>query len=103
MTTKKLGEGATPGPWTVSNEKEIGRHVCVVDEQDVTVCRVYQQPYDTWNAKDTARLISRAPLLVEAREVLARLADIGSTQELPRRIRDLAHEARALLQKLDAE
>ena len=52
-------------------------------------------------AEANARLIAKAPLLDECRELLKTFGDIGSTQELPRRIRDLAHAARQLLAKLE--
>jgi hypothetical protein len=46
----------------------------VVDEQEVTVADVPQQPMDTWEATDTARLIAAAPELYAA---LANLYDNG--------------------------
>ena len=55
-----------PGPWSVDEEREEGGHYRVVDEQDVTVCRVYQQPFDTWQALDTAQLIAAAPNMLQA-------------------------------------
>ena len=55
----------TPGPWSAEPTDTDG-HVLVVDEQDVSVCRVYQQPHDTWQAADTAALIAAAPDLLAA-------------------------------------
>jgi len=53
----------TPGPWSAL-ETEWGAKV--VDEQEVTVADVPQQPMDTWEASATARLIAAAPDLYAA-------------------------------------
>lgn len=55
----------TPGPWT-AEEKDKDGHVVVADVQGVSICRCYQQPYDTWRAIDTANLIAAAPDMLEA-------------------------------------
>jgi len=38
----------------------------VMDEQEVTIALCYQQPFDTWKARDNAKLIKAAPELLEA-------------------------------------
>jgi hypothetical protein len=69
---RELLEITTPERWSIYEESS--GHAMVVDCQDVSVCRVYQQPDDTWRALDTARLISRVknnlPALLEAAEAL---------------------------------
>lgn len=56
----------TPGPWSIERTSDHGAAYRVMDEQEVTVALVYQQPYDTWAAKDNAALIASAPdLLIE--------------------------------------
>ncbi len=57
---------STPGPWRLllddeAQNDDAGTFYKVVDVQDVTVADVPQQPEDTWNAADTARLIAAAP------------------------------------------
>ena len=58
----------TPGPWRVEDTDDFGARMRVMDQQEVTVALVYQQPFDTWTAKDNARLIAAAPALLEALE-----------------------------------
>jgi hypothetical protein len=56
----------TPRPWH-AEEPEHSGHVVIADEQDVSICRCYQQPHDTWTASANAALIVRA---VNTRELL---------------------------------
>jgi hypothetical protein len=56
----------TPRPWHVEEPDEKG-HVVIADEQDVSICRCYQQPHDTWTAAANAALIVGA---VNTRELL---------------------------------
>jgi hypothetical protein len=49
----------TPRPWH-AEEPDAKGHVIIADEQDVSVCRCYQQPHDTWTAAANAGLIVRA-------------------------------------------
>jgi hypothetical protein len=51
----------TPGPWRAEEPDENG-HVLVVDVQEVSVARCYQQPYDTWLAADNAALVRPPPI-----------------------------------------
>jgi hypothetical protein len=57
----------TPGPRTI--EAETDGHVLVLDEQGVTICRCYQQPHDTWTARDNALLIAASSKLFEALQI----------------------------------
>jgi hypothetical protein len=50
----------TPLPWTIERTKDHGAAYRIMDEQEVTVALCYQQPYDTWRAKDNAAFIVRA-------------------------------------------
>jgi hypothetical protein len=54
--------GTTPSPWRMEPPDGDG-HVRVVDVQDVTVARFYQQPLDTWSALDNAKASVKAPEL----------------------------------------
>jgi hypothetical protein len=69
----------TPGPWItqIPSEDSNGIFVKVVDAQDVTVADVPQQPYDTWQATDNARLIAAAPELLRIVKTLCEYADVG--------------------------
>jgi hypothetical protein len=49
----------TPRPWHPEEPDDKG-HVIVADEQDISICRCYQQPHDTWTAAANAALIVRA-------------------------------------------
>jgi hypothetical protein len=51
-------ELSTPERWDYHQESS--GHAVVVDCQDVTICRVYQQPRDTWMALDNAAFIATA-------------------------------------------
>lgn len=51
-------ELTTPERWEYHHESS--GHAVVVDCQDVTICRVYQQPHDTWLALDNAIFIATA-------------------------------------------
>jgi hypothetical protein len=53
----------TPGPRTI--EEETDGNVLVLDEQGVTICRCYQQPHDTWKARDNALLIAASSKFFE--------------------------------------
>lgn len=96
-------EAATPERWDFHQERS--GHATVVDCQDVTVCRVYQQPYDTWQALDTAEFIALAhntmPLLLEAVERLEymqqTIAELASMNPFLRDVFDLN---KAVLEKL---
>ena len=56
----------TPGPWTIEKTNDHDASYRVMDEQEVTIALCYQQPGDTWKAKDNAHLIAAAPALYEA-------------------------------------
>ena len=59
----------TPGPWTFYKTTHGAK---VTDVQDVTVADVPQQPLDTWQATDTARLLAATPeLLAALKELIA--------------------------------
>lgn len=97
----KLGEGSTPGPWHESDHGEIcagGRRVAFI--QPLARDGMHRGKED----KANARLIAKAPLLVEAREVLKAVVDhYCRTRELVEI--DDSHpvkRARALLAKLEA-
>jgi len=62
----------TPGPWT-SHKTSFGAKV--VDVQDVTVADIPQQPEDTWQAVDTAKIIAATPKLLEAAKKLVAIDD----------------------------
>jgi hypothetical protein len=66
----------TPGPRTI--EAETDGNVLVIDEQGVTICRCYQQPHDTWSARDNALLIAAAPKLHEALQIAEVLVSASS-------------------------
>lgn len=51
----------------------------VVDVQDVTIARFYQQPHDTWSALDNAKLAAAAPDMYDALQSLLKLTRKGST------------------------
>lgn len=67
---KKLGEGTTPAPWTVAGEMYgIGNlrvEGVVKEHQPIANCGWDE----TGESKANARLIAKAPLLIEARDVL---------------------------------
>jgi hypothetical protein len=46
----------TPLPWHAEDPDKDG-HIIIADEQDVSVCRCYQQPHDPWTATANADLI----------------------------------------------
>lgn len=56
----------TPGPWTVEPTTDHRAAYRVMDDGMCTVALCYQQPYDTWQAEDNARLISKCPEMLEA-------------------------------------
>lgn len=56
----------TPAPWDVEPTRDHGAAYRVMDCQEVTVALCYQQPHDTWRAKDNASLIAAAPELQSA-------------------------------------
>lgn len=100
MKTAKLGEGSTPGPqWTVNRIKSpiYGSDGSLVAEgfgigaQSKFVATVLREP--------DARLIAKAPLLIEAREVLDKLR----TEMRLLGLAIWADNLSALLAKLDAE
>lgn len=70
----------TPGRWHI--ESDIEGHFLVCDEQDISVARCYQQPFDTWKAEDNAHLIASAPELLQALQH----ARIIAAQHLPKNI-----------------
>jgi hypothetical protein len=51
------------------NRSRTDGNVLVLDEQGVTICRCYQQPHDTWTARDNALLIAASPKLLEALQI----------------------------------
>ena len=55
----------TPGPWSIEKTTDHDAAYRVMDEQEVTVALCYQQPFDTWMAKDNAHLIAAAPELLQ--------------------------------------
>jgi hypothetical protein len=69
----------TPEAWRFVQEgdAEPDGNALVVDVQDVTIARFYQQPMDTWLAVDNARFVTLAhelmPDLLEAVRVLERV------------------------------
>lgn len=60
-------------------------HALVVDVQDVSVLRVYQQPHDTWQAADLAEFIVLAkdlmPQLIRAVDYLDRMRELVNDGE----------------------
>lgn len=106
MNTKcKLGEGATPGPWK-SREAAIGFEV--VNDLGEIICSVSHSLVDEDIDEAHAHLIVKAPLLVEARDVLEQIAN-GTVmdQSKPYTYAEIviAYQrlARVLLAKLDTE
>jgi hypothetical protein len=75
---RELYETSTPERWSAS--KESSGHASVLDCQDVTVCRVFQQPWDTWQAITNAEFIALAhnamPYLLRAAELLHYAHDV---------------------------
>lgn len=69
----------TPEAWRFDAEydKEDDGNAVVLDVQDVTIARFYQQPQDSWLATDNARFVTLAhelmPDLLEAVRVLERV------------------------------
>ena len=49
----------TPGPWSAWRSTDGWSKV--VDEQDITIADLPQQPLDEWKSFDNARLIAAAP------------------------------------------
>lgn len=101
----KLGEGATPGEWTYgANTQEIwcsggGKTIAKVGYGNSPIPKF---PHEKTEQDANGRLIAKAKLLVEARDVLARLTDerCMNAARLPDLYRS---ELRALLAKLEAE
>lgn len=60
----------TPGPWTVKRTRDHDAAYRVMDCQEVTVALCYQQPHDTWRAKDNADVIAAALDLLAAVEMV---------------------------------
>ena len=78
----------TPGPWQVEETTDYNAVYRVMDEQEVTVALCYQQPNDTWLAKDNARLIAAAPeLLIELKHALADVK--ARLHVMPANVRDI--------------
>lgn len=119
-TKPKLGEGATPGPWRVrfyyntaeieTIEQEDGkyRHItndlpmlAAIDEPQTTVIddRGDERKFGAESVAN-ARLIAKAPLLVQARDVLEAFAIDGRLQTFKDRER-FRVQARTLLAKLE--
>ena len=106
----KLGEGSTPGPWKIVRADKV-QHAwednppqIVVDDpifgETAIVTMGRDQPRDA-----NARLIAKAPLLIEARALIAHV--IGVFPHSHHKDKEdqgcLQCQARALLAKLDAE
>lgn len=71
----KLGEGSTPGPWQRGrlDEQDVSQWITDAASRpiDLGVAKVYGD--DIRQVEANARLIAKAPLLVEAIDKLARL------------------------------
>ena len=95
----KLGEGSTPGPWKASITMG-ALYVHGTGLNNATVCRMGENDH----ADANARLIAKAPLLVEARDVLAALVACQDELQgkLPEIVYRTASAARAMLAKLEA-
>lgn len=63
----------TPGPWSIEETTDFTASFRVMDEGECTVALCYQQPRDTWQAKDNAAIISASPEMLEALQLAARL------------------------------
>ena len=98
----KLGEGSTPGPWHI-----IGMWIDAAQDKNIDSDGERNSIAQTFgpDAHANANLIAKAPLLIEAREVLAAILDGGNIDcgAYWKIDIDDINKARALLAKLDAE
>jgi len=83
----------TPTPWRVdADSPEDGGHVLIVDEQDVSIARVYQQPLDTWTAEATAERIISCVEALEGRNPEALDEVLAAANEMVDRIHQSSPE-----------
>ena len=101
----KLGEGTTPGPWT-AEDVAFRPRIEIWDKDCILIASI------NWvgnlDGEANARLIAKAPLLVEARELLTAL--INNTVRISDKVNNMLSEhdptvikARALLAKLEED
>ena len=94
----KLGEGSTPGPWQDYNNE--GSHIITAHNRMCTMNEFNP------NKVEDARLIAKAPLLIEAREVLERVDRAFNTEGKdidPLVAMVVLQQVHNLITKLDAE
>ena len=109
----KLGEGSTPGPWTIRNVTiGLGIVEYAIEAENGHLASVHTAIDSDKEDKANAKLISRAPLLIESREVLEEcLEAFDLADEFVPKTASQANDslecaincARALLAKIDAE
>jgi hypothetical protein len=97
----KLGEGSTPGPWSIERPyQEKGLFVSATNPRytNPLICRVKDTPEGLANAC----LIAKAPLLIETRDMLKQFTLDGRLQTyIDRELFQVV--ARALLARLESE
>lgn len=98
---KTLGEG-TPGPWEYHAQGDANDYCLLTHEKQWVISFRQNGELMTAKQKANARLISKAPLLIEARDVLARIVECCE-KEPDSTCESCGHLARALLAKLDSE
>ena len=105
----KIGEGATPGPWTEYEGPDDKMELTIVhvdrSGQVVVIADCLQRELPPKERKANARLIVKALLLVEARNALFEALpyiEEGEQYNKPTR-RHLSKQVRALLTKLEEE
>jgi hypothetical protein len=101
----KLGEGSTPGPWTVEHANTArGHRVSIGANRCETSYLVVADIPASQRCENDAKLISRAPLLIKAREVLDNVINqLEAGQGLSIELINLRAQASALLAKFDAQ